>query len=391
MTELNTSAPTEEIPRADQPGQTVAVWDLPLRFFHWSMVIVGVTAAVTGFLAPTWWLDIHILSGYAISILLLFRIIWGLMGSHYSRYKNFILYPPKVIAHIRNLIDRSAGPSLGHNPVGAWVIVGLMFSLSLMVLSGLIGLGGQEKLGPFAFILSFETGVRALSVHEFFSWALLFLVLTHFMGVVVEQRVFKHPVISAMVTGDVPVGDYQAAGNQAAPVTKKHTTIGAAIFVLVSTSAILIGISLSNKPAFGYTQIALPETYASECGDCHDAYHPSLRTSAAWKNILGTLEDHFGEDASLDDATIQEIAHFTSQQGAENFDTEVSHLVGRVDTESRRMTDTAFWKKRHQDIDDTIFAQSSVGSKVNCNACHSDAPIGRFDDSNIHIPQGNLP
>ena len=360
-----------------------------MRLFHWSMVIVVFAAVVTGFLSPAWWLDIHVIAGYALSTLILFRILWGVLGSHYSQYKNFTLSPKSVIAHVRSLIDRTAGTFIGHNPVGAWVIVAVMVSLVVLVVSGLVGLGGQEKLGPLAFLMSYTIGNSAIGLHELFSWLLLLLVLTHFMGVVVEQRIFKHPVITSMVTGHVAVSTHQASANSAKPVTKHHTVFGTLLFIAIATVILFVGIGMANKPALGYVQLTLPETYASECGDCHDAYHPSLRSSATWDNILINLSDHFGEDASLDDDTISELSEFLSANGAEAFDTEVAHLVGRIETDSKRMTDTPAWERRHHDIEEDIFSQSNVGSKINCTACHSDAPTGRFDDSNIHIPLGN--
>ena len=373
----------------DRSAKTLLVWDLPVRIFHWSMVLVVGIAAITGFLAPTWWLDIHVIAGYALTTLLVFRLIWGFTGSRYSQFKSFPLAISGAFQHLRELMRFTSHPVIGHNPVGAWVIVMLLTALIGLVISGVVTLGGQEKLGPLAFVTSFDFGVTALSLHEIAAWILVALVSTHFLGVITEQRLFKHPVIAAMFSGKITT-HLQAATEPASDnASATHTRRGVALY---ATSALLLVASgwwFSQKPVAGWVPLNAPDSYTSECSDCHDAYHPSLRTHATWNNILDNLSDHFGEDASLDDETTAEINAYLTAHDAATFDTEVSHRVGRVDTDTGRMTDVPFWKKRHEDIADDVFSQSDIGSKINCNACHKDAPIGRFDDSNIHIPLEN--
>ena len=100
------------------------------------------------------------------------------------------------------------------------------------------------------------------------------------------------------------------------------------------------------------------------------------------------LKCHYGEDASLEVETAAAIHRYLTANPAGRFDTEAAHRIGRVETPSLRMTDTPYWKRRHEDIAIPVYRQSNIGSKVNCNACHSDALTGRFDDSKIKIPDG---
>ncbi|NQU55733.1 MAG: cytochrome C [Rhodospirillales bacterium] len=161
------------------------------------------------------------------------------------------------------------------------------------------------------------------------------------------------------------------------------------MFLVVSALLLGGGMKLADRPPSGWRVVQAPAAYVNECGDCHHAYHPSLRTKGAWHTIMNGLPDHYGEDASLDKETAKSIKAYLNANAAETFDTEAAQRVGRIDTASLRMTDAPYWKKRHQDIDATVFRQKAVGSKVNCNGCHKDASSGRFDDIKILIPTGD--
>ncbi len=159
--------------------------------------------------------------------------------------------------------------------------------------------------------------------------------------------------------------------------------------MVIAASLVMVGAALAGMPSSAWRAVDVLEVYSSECGDCHDAYHPSLRSGDAWRAIMGGLENHYGEDASVDEETAGFIRFYLGENHAGRFDTEASHRVGRMDTPSYRMTDTAYWKNRHKDIDPSAFRLKTVGSKVNCNGCHKDSASGRFDDANIHIPAGD--
>jgi hypothetical protein len=103
---------------------------------------------------------------------------------------------------------------------------------------------------------------------------------------------------------------------------------------------------------------------------------------------VSDLADHFGEDASLDSATRDRIGGWLAANAAERWDTEAANNFRHVSAdEPLRITATNYWKRRHGDIPDTVFASRPVGSKVNCIACHRDARSGRFDDQSIAIPK----
>lgn len=361
------------------PLEEKLIWDLPLRVFHWSMVITVTIAGITGYFLEEWWLDVHVYAGYSIGCLLAFRLIWGFIGSYYSRFHSYPLKYKKAISHLKNMIQGKSASYTGHNPVGAWMIVGLLSCLSLLIITGMVVWGGQENHGPLAHLVGYKVGDFSEDIHGIIANILMFAIAIHISGVFVETYFLKHPVINAMITGKKTTDDTKANANI------WYTIRGAFVFTLIIGSVVYWG---TSAPANSMTEAQVLPAYKQECGDCHPAYHPSLRTAASWQSIMNNLSDHYGEDASLDEQTMPKIANYLHSNNATSFDTEVSHKIGRHDTKSMRMTDTRYWQKKHDEIPENDFKHSAIGSKVNCNGCHRDADTGRYDDDNIKLPKG---
>jgi cytochrome b len=113
-----------------EKASKVLVWDLPVRLFHWLLVIAIGGAWLTAELGPTM-MDIHMLFGYSILVLVLFRILWGLVGSYHARFTNFLAGLPRIAAYARTLFSKQppAVDYLGHNPLGGWMTMVLFRQL----------------------------------------------------------------------------------------------------------------------------------------------------------------------------------------------------------------------------------------------------------------------
>ncbi len=360
-----------------EPVAQQTIWDFPLRLFHWLLVCAVFVAAITGYFFEEWWLKVHAYAGYGVGALLSFRLIWGLTGSRYSQFRTFPLRIDDAYRQVRQLIHGKSDASVGHNPIAAWMIVTLLSLLGLVVITGFVAWGGQENQGPFAAFIGHRIGKVGEEVHEFFSHLLMLAIGVHLLGVAVETFVFKQPVIRAMISGKklLPSGQPR--------VGPMKTYGGLAVFAFVMIAWFYwLYPSQSQKP------VHVSQLYQQECGDCHHAFHPSLRTRSTWASMLETLDDHFGEDASLEGETKAEIARYLLANSASAFDTEAANEIGRHDTSSLRVTDTPFWQLRHKRFSAEDYSHPSVGSKINCNACHLDAGAGRYDDSRIQLPKG---
>ena len=114
----------------------VAVWDLPVRLFHWTLVLLVVVSFTTGKLGGNW-LAWHFRSGYCILALVLFRILWGLFGSETARFADFVRGPRKVFEYGRSLIRGAGMVHVGHNPLGGLMVVLMLVLLLVQATTGL--------------------------------------------------------------------------------------------------------------------------------------------------------------------------------------------------------------------------------------------------------------
>jgi hypothetical protein len=260
------------------------------------------------------------------------------------------------------------------------MILLLMGTLSGLVISGLLVLGGEEKQGPLAGLTSYATGQAAAGWHGWLAVALCAMILAHIAGVAAESFLLKAPLVRAMITGWLPLPPSANRGPQrgARPFTAA---------ALLAGGAGLIGgglIVAARLPPMGVPAMAVNATYQSECGGCHWPFHPSLLPRASWAKVVAGLGDHFGEDASLSEKAATEIAAYLDAYAAEAWDTEAGHALRIVsDADPLRITASPFWRAKHRGIEDTTFAAAPVQSRSNCIACHSDAATGLFADQAI--------
>jgi cytochrome b len=368
---------------AKDVSRSVWVWDLPTRLFHWLLVGAVLVALITELIAPAWWLSWHVAAGYTIAALLLFRLVWGLFGSGYSRLASFSYRPRQVVDYLRQLLKLRPPHYIGHNPAGAAMIFALFAVLTGLVVTGFIVQGGQEKQGPFAGVAGFAFGNNVRGIHNFLAYLLMAMVAAHVAGVLADGRLHKSSIIRAMITGWKRVPAHLSVQASRPPRILAAVVVLAALFVPAVGALIL----LARMPPLGVPAMIPDQVWAKECGACHYAFHPSLLPRASWAALMADLHDHFGEDASLPPAAAAEVAAFLQAYAAEGWDTKAARLLSNVaPTDPLRITAAPFWIRRHRRIAPAIFAAPTVKAKSNCVACHRDADSGRFDAQAIVLP-----
>ena len=169
-----------------QQKQSVLVWDLPVRVFHWLLVLSFAGAWVTAESEAQQM--IHYAFGYTACALVLFRIIWGLIGTRYARFTQFIKGPSKTTQHIKSLLSRQQDHQLGHNPAGALAMV------LLMVLILMLGLTGY-------WIVKDLLGELVGEVHEIIASMAMAVVTIHIAAAILMSFLQKENLIKSMVTG----------------------------------------------------------------------------------------------------------------------------------------------------------------------------------------------
>ncbi|MCE6953164.1 cytochrome b/b6 domain-containing protein [Cereibacter sphaeroides] len=356
----------------------VRVWDLPIRLFHWSLATSVAISVATGFLGGAEAIRWHVGAGLVAVGLVLARIVWGFTGPTHARFRDFAPSAADVVEHVRSDSPRH----LGHNPLGALMVFGLITVMLVIGVSGLAMLGGMFKTGPLAF-WSFEAGRSGREIHEFAAWAVLGLVALHLGGVVFESLRSRENLARAMLTGvkEARPGDH--------PVREIPARIPLAVFVLLLAGSGLwaANASLAARALRGMP-VAFDATTRAECSACHMAYHPSLLPADSWRALMAGLPDHFGEDASLDTATVAEIEGWLVANAAEGSDTLPAHVFARVAPEAPfTISETPFWNRLHGDLPDALFRRASIKSRSNCAACHADAESGLFSPFSIHVPK----
>jgi len=198
---------------ASKNEQRIRVWDLPVRLFHWTLVIL---IAVSYFSAKAGgdWMKLHFWSGYAVLTLLLFRIAWGFVGSTTARFSHFVRGPMAAIEHLKELAGTDRPRDVGHNPLGGAMIVVLLLGLLLQVVAGLFAADTDMGTvsGPLASLAPDKWVDRATAFHHFWINVLLVLIAVHVLAALTYLVWKRQNLIGAMLTGRKRMDDVVAPG-----------------------------------------------------------------------------------------------------------------------------------------------------------------------------------
>lgn len=178
----------------------IRVWDLPTRLFHWLLVAAVASLIVTGQTGVMTW---HFYCGYFVLSLLLFRIVWGFVGGHWSRFRQFVPTPSTLKRYLCSLVSGRHQPAVGHNPMGALSVLAMLLVLLAQVFSGFMSDDEIASSGPWAAWASGAWIAWATRYHaDIGKFVLLALVLLHIGSVVFYKRVKREDLITPMVLGD---------------------------------------------------------------------------------------------------------------------------------------------------------------------------------------------
>lgn len=183
------------------PKRSILVWDLPTRLFHWSLLVFVVAAFVTGQLGGNlivW----HGRCGLAIGGLLVFRLLWGVFGSTHARFASFVPGPQRLLAYLRGQWQ-----GVGHNPLGALSVLGLLAVLALQTASGLFANDDIAFEGPLAALVSKALSDWLSGLHRQNVAVLIALVVLHVAAILFYARVKKDNLVKPMITGYKDVSD----------------------------------------------------------------------------------------------------------------------------------------------------------------------------------------
>lgn len=175
----------------------VRVWDLPLRLFHWLLVLCLIGSFVT---VKAGWMDWHFRFGYTALTLITFRVLWGIVGPRYARFASFIFSPAGVIAYLRSTAN--APRTLGHSPLGALSVFALLAIVGVQASAGLFTSDDIASEGPLARLVSSAFVERASWLHHTNEWIILGLVSLHLTAILFYRLFRRQSLVKPMVIGD---------------------------------------------------------------------------------------------------------------------------------------------------------------------------------------------
>jgi cytochrome b len=233
----------------------VRVWDMPVRLFHWLVVLLLVVQFITGKIGGDW-MPIHVYSGYTILVLVVFRIIWGFAGSTHARFASFMAGPRATYRFAVRLFSRQAVPQVGHNPLGGWSVAAMVILLALQTGSGLFANDGLETFGPLVKLVSLDTSNALTEFHRWNFRVLAVVSALHILAVIFHWLVKKENLIGAMFTGvkEVPASavrerrDALRNSPRRRAASREHASAyfasNARALVLFILSVLLVGIAV---------------------------------------------------------------------------------------------------------------------------------------------------
>lgn len=184
----------------DSSRKRVLIWDLPVRLFHWIQLALFVSLFITAEVLDDK-IELHAKLGLALLTLVLFRLLWGIVGSSYARFSQFVKGPRTILAYLPSLFSKESHLEAGHNPPGGWMVIALLL---LVLTQSILGLFANDDVmfeGPLAYLVSEDTSSLLTGLHEDIFHILLILIGLHIAAVIWHKLSKGDNLVIPMFTG----------------------------------------------------------------------------------------------------------------------------------------------------------------------------------------------
>lgn len=367
----------------------VFVWPLCTRIIHWIIASSFLLSFITSFCSDK--IKLHIAFGYIFGIVLIFRIIWGMIGPRYATFSTFKLKFKELKQYfVEKMENRWRKIHPGHNAASSWFTLIVLCIGSMIVLSGILLYGVQEASGLFGWLNEhyYHTSYGFSAIHQYLAYVLLLWAVIHIIGVLIEQFYHKTNMLFAMISG------YKNCEGEDTKISKKRNifaysvillSVGVLYFVLHDEASFL---TKSRFEKINYQQENV--VFYEKCGKCHKNYPPFMLPNESWIKIFDGLDNHFGEKITENNIskTDQEyIKTYILENSAEHSSRKISFktLDSLGDMRPLSITKSPYWREAHKHIDVSVFKSSVVKDKSNCFVCHKEFEYGIFENNLIKI------
>ncbi len=357
------------------------IWTFVNRFLHYFLILTFALAYLCADIDA--WIYFHCVFGILFGAGVLLRIVWGFVGTKHSLFRDFNFRG--ILEYLLSIFGEKKH-YVGHNPASSLAIV-LMFVLGLgTMLSGMLQYGAEEQGGIFGYLFFEYNHFEAFEdLHAFCANALLGVIIIHICGSLIDKFINKNDALDSMISGyKRTIREESVALNYA----QKILFVGYLVFLFVLLVYLLFpnNVLLRSSTRNIFAQEILRE-YTKECGSCHIAYAPYLLPKSAWDSMMSDLENHFGEDASLEQESHTIILAFLNQYSSDFVETKISSKIAKEPQNIVAITKYPYWEAAHQDINPALFETQAIKSKANCQTCHKDAESGIFAKGVIHYSE----
>ncbi len=212
------------------------IWDLPIRLFHWLLVLLIGFMWLSG---EKGWLEWHMWSGYAILSLLVFRVIWGFVGSDTARFLHFLKSPIEALRHLSHITKREPDTEIGHNAAGGWMVLGLLALLLAQVVTGMASNDDISIEGPLAGLVGKSWSDWMTGQHHRLFRLIQIAVALHVLAIIAYAVLKRHDLVRPMITGKKRMPGAMAAPRMVS--SKLALVIWVAVAVLVLLVVKLLG------------------------------------------------------------------------------------------------------------------------------------------------------
>ena len=209
------------------------VWDLPTRLFHWLLVPLLPASYVSMKLNL---MDLHMALGHAMLALLLFRWVWGFVGSDTARFGHFLGNPAEALRQLLRLRVPEPDTRIGHTPAGGWMVLLMLLLLSVQVAAGLCANDGGASEGPLAKYVG-QTWSDRLSLVHALNFKLIFAAAAlHLAAISIYTFAKRQNLARPMVTGKKRLPAAMRAPRMASPLLALAiAVVAAAVSAVVAT------------------------------------------------------------------------------------------------------------------------------------------------------------
>lgn len=358
------------------------IWPLTNRLSHILLILFFAVSYLSSYYSNL--LTYHVAFGYALGVVFAFRTIWGFIGPEHSKFKDFNFNLQDLKEYMLAAFSKTK-EFVGHNPASSYAVVAMIVVAFLTILTGALAYGIQENHGVLSFLHEkyYKDMGTLKDIHGLLSNLFLAIVGAHMAGALIDKFIKRSDAIDSMISG------YKKTLEKVDIKTSVFQKSFSIVWIVVSLFS--LSYLVFSKDTIFTANANVKQNYAlmspvfeNECGSCHITFPPYLLPKKSWVLMMGDLENHFGDDASIDAADNLSILAFLTKNSAENSTHQASlGILRNFKDDTIAITKTSFWERKHRDIEDSVFTSAEVKSKANCKACHIDIQNGLLENDLI--------